>query len=260
MRFLIRTIESAIYPVGLVWLVLTFAGIVYYRKKMRRTACFLFGLSAFLWLIGATPIPSWMIARLERPFANATVASAPNADAIIVLGGVINPSSHDPFGLSITSAADRVIAGVELLRLQKAPALVFGGGAAPLKGKQDLSEGLRVEHWLKTWNVATGEIIGLPACRNTHQEAERVQNLMAQRKWTNVLLVTSAFHMARAKATFEKIGVKVQPVACDFEGLPAMEGEATSFRLIPIIDHIEKLTLYLHEVLGWYYYMARGWV
>jgi hypothetical protein len=66
--------------------------------------------------------------------------------------------------------------------------------------------------------------------------------------------------MTRALATFEEQGIKAQPVACDFEGLPVMEAEGSAFRLVPAIEHVKTLTLYVHEVIGWYYYAARGWI
>lgn len=258
MTFLIRTIEALIYPIGLIWATLTISAIVLCRKK-QRGAAFLCGLlSAFLYISGATPLPEILMARLERPYASATVANAQPADAVIVLGGIMNPSIHDTFGLSVTSAADRLITGVELLRQKKVRALIIGGG--PVRTDPNSSEGMRIEQFVKTWNISGGEIIGLESCANTRQEAARVQALMTEHKWTNLILVTSAFHMARAMATFEKAGIKVRPVACDFEALPVVEGEVPAFRLVPIIDHIKNLNLYLHEVLGWYYYAARGWI
>jgi uncharacterized SAM-binding protein YcdF (DUF218 family) len=135
---------------------------------------------------------------------------------------------------------------------------VSGGPAR--SGERDISEGKRVESWLKTWNVASGEIVGLPACANTHEEALRSREVMAERHWTNAILVTSGYHMRRALATFRKEGINVHPVACDFEGLPMTEGEISGFRIVPIVEHFKTLTLYMHEVVGWCYYKVRGWI
>jgi uncharacterized SAM-binding protein YcdF (DUF218 family) len=208
--------------------------------------------------MGATPIPEFLIARLERPFADATVEKATLADVVIILGGNVNPSAHDTFEVSLNSSADRIVTGIELLRQKKAPAMIVGGGTARI-ATEDVSEGRRVEHWLKTWDVAPGEIIGLPACVNTHEEAVHAQEIMASHHWTNAILVTSAFHMRRALATFGKQGIRVRPVACDFEGLSVTEGKL-GIRIVPIIDHLKTLTLYVHEMIGYCYYFARGWI
>ena len=259
MRFLIRTLESISYPVGLVWFCLTIAAILLLRKKQRGAAFFCALLSAILYVSGATPLPEYLIARLERPFANANVANAQPADAVIVLGGYMTGSAHDSFGLNATSASDRYITGMELMRQKKVRAMILGGGPMYAEGKVT-SEGLRVEKFLKTWNVAPGEIIGLEACEDTRQEANRARLVAAEHKWTNLVVVTSAFHMKRALATLQKAGLQVRPVACDFEGLPVLEGDDLGFRIVPIVDRIKTLTLYLHEIIGWYYYQSRGWI
>jgi uncharacterized SAM-binding protein YcdF (DUF218 family) len=259
MFFIVRTLESLIYPIGLIWVFLTVAAIVFYRRKHRRAAIGCAILSAFLFVGGATPAPEWLMARLERPYANATVGNAAPADVAIVLGGNLIPSAHDTFEISLTSSADRIVAGVELLRQKKVGALIIGGGGARLRS-HDVSEGKRVENFLKTWNVAPGAVIGLEQCENTREEALRARTVMAEHKWTNAIVVTSAFHMPRALATLRKQGIDARPVACDFEALPVMEREVTSFRLVPVLDHLRNLTLYIHEMLGWYYYAARGWI
>ena len=259
MLSIVRTLESLIYPVGFLWLSLVVLTITFWRRRLLGPAKACGVLVAFLYLIGATPIASFLMARLERPFANCTVENARSADVVIVLGGNVNASAHDTFQISLNSSADRIVAGVELLRLKKANAMIAGGGTAKI-GSDDASEGKRVENWLRTWKVTDGEIIGLPACANTREEALRSQALMQEHHWTNAILVTSASHMARAMATFQKQGIRVKPVACDFEGLPVVESKSLGFRLVPVMEHLKTLTLYLHEVIGWYYYSARGWI
>jgi uncharacterized SAM-binding protein YcdF (DUF218 family) len=259
MLFIMRTLESLLYPIGFVWLCITVLAIALWRKKARRAggACAL--LSVFVYLGGATPIPEHLISRLERPFANATAATAARADVVIVLGGNLSPSAHDSFEISLNSSADRIVTGVEVLRLKKVGAMIFSGGPAGI-GTNRMSEGKRVVNWLNTWNVASGEIIGLAPCLNTHDEALRVREVMAERHWTNAIRVTSAYHLPRALATFRKQGIDVRPVACDFEGLPVMERDIAGIRLVPLLERLKILTLYVHEVIGWYYYAARGWI
>jgi uncharacterized SAM-binding protein YcdF (DUF218 family) len=259
MLFIVRTLESILYPVGFVWLCLVVMTIAFWRKKLPGPAKGCGALAVFLYVTGATPVPEFLVAQLERPFANSTVANAAPADVVIVLGGNVNPSTHDSFEISLNSSADRIVTGIELLRQKKAGALIIGGGTARIATKE-ISEGKRVENWLTRWGVAPGEVIGLPACVNTREEALRSRELMAEHHWTNAIVVTSGFHMARALATFQKQGISVRPVACDFEGLSVVEGEMPSLRIVPIIDHLKILTLYMHEWIGWHYYAARGWI
>jgi uncharacterized SAM-binding protein YcdF (DUF218 family) len=258
MTYFLRTIEALFYPIGLIWVSMTISAIVLWRKKQRGVAfvCGLFGV--FLYAIGALPIPELLMARLERPFVERTVANAEKADAVIVLGGMMNPSRHETFGFSLSPAADRLMTGIEILRQKKAGALIIGGGVMGRENRT--SEGERLAEFVKTWNVTPGEVIGLAGCLNTHEEALRARQVTTERGWTNLILVTSAYHMPRALATFSKAGLNVRAVACDFEALPVLEGDVAGFRLVPIIDHVQNFTLYMHEVIGWYYYWLRGWI
>lgn len=258
--FISRNLEALLYPLGLAWLALALATFWYLRKKRCRSAFCAGSLSLILWLVGATPLPELLLSTLEKPFRENTVAKAPSANAIIVLGGFIDPSAHDAFGFSVNSATDRIITGVELLRAGKAPALLIGGGPSILDGKPS-SEGAHVQAWLKSWKVVpNAEILTLGPCRNTRDEALATRALLQQRSWTNVILVTSAFHMSRALATFRKHGIDAHPVACDFEGLPAIEGQGANWRVVPIMDHVNSLNLFIHELIGCAYYKLRGWI
>src|SRR3954464_13495430 len=105
MLFIVRTLESILYPIGFIWVCLTVIAILLWRKKARKAAMACALLSAILWLLGATPIPEFLIARLERPFASASVEKAEPADVVIILGGNANPSAHDTFEISLNSSA-----------------------------------------------------------------------------------------------------------------------------------------------------------
>ena len=255
MTFFLRTIESLFYPIGFIWISLTISAVVLWRKK-QRGAAFLCGFfSAFLYAVGALPIPELLMARLDVFFVNANRCSKRRRRHRPADDGRL--SRHETFSFSLSPAADRLVTGVELLRQKKARGLIIGGGI--IGTKNDDSEGARLAQFVKTWNVAPGEIIGLAGCANTREEALRAREVATQHGWTNLILVTSAYHMPRALAAFSKAGLQVHPIACDFEALPVLEGDAAGFRLVPIIDHVQNFTLYMHEVIGWYYYWLRGW-
>lgn len=55
--------------------------------------------------------------------------------------------------------------------------------------------------------------------RNTSQNAEYSAEIPAQQGINRILLVTSAYHMLRAKGLFEAQGLEVFPVATDHEVL-----------------------------------------
>jgi uncharacterized SAM-binding protein YcdF (DUF218 family) len=67
------------------------------------------------------------------------------------------------------------------------------------------------------------------------------------------LLVTSAWHMPRAMATFEKAGWNVTPYPVDFR-----TGRSTPWTDYSLSDGAAKWQLVLHELLGLWVYQLTG--
>jgi len=87
---------------------------------------------------------------------------------------------------------------------------------------------------------------------NTHDEAMAVAGLARQRGWRRVILVTNAWHMPRAAATFKKAGVNVLRSPC---------GDSCADMIHPtnLGDRLRALGCWLHEAVGYRVYRARGW-
>jgi uncharacterized SAM-binding protein YcdF (DUF218 family) len=112
-----------------------------------------------------------------------------HADAIIVL-------SDDNF------YADRVTRAAELMRDGKASLVVASGRRLrPYAGIAEL-----MQHDLIERGVAKEKILVFPHdADSTRSEAEALANLVTEKKWTTVLLVTSNYHTRRARYVFRKI-------------------------------------------------------
>ena len=52
---------------------------------------------------------------------------------------------------------------------------------------------------------------------NTAEESVAVKDLMAERQLNKIILVTSSFHMPRAKLLFDQAGVETYPYPTDFK-------------------------------------------
>lgn len=251
-------IESLIMPVGILWLfllVLTYYGLT---KKHWRLGFFSGLMALGLWIVGATPLPVYLLAQLERPYAGVKLADLPPADAIVILGGVLEPSRNDPFGFQINGASDRVLTGVELAKFRKAKVLVIGGGGQERGGKMFL-ESHQIANWIARWQLSPLPVVPLPRSLNTRDEATHTLELLTKHNHRRVLLVSSAFHLRRATAVFRAAGLDAQPVGCDFMALSQLE-DPPAWSVVPSLGRIEMLSLYLHEQIGWLYYQLRGWV
>ncbi|MFM9101790.1 MAG: YdcF family protein, partial [Cyanobium sp.] len=89
-----------------------------------------------------------------------------------------------------------------------------------------------------------------PFVRNTAEEARAVAAQLP--RGSRVLLVTSAFHMTRARALFARQGLEVVPYPVDFQSRGAWAGSVwTDFRYwLPTADGLESSSRALREVLG----------
>jgi uncharacterized SAM-binding protein YcdF (DUF218 family) len=253
-----RVFEVLLEPVGFLWLALLIGACVLAGRKRPLVAFFLFLLALVLWLFGASPLPAHLLAAIERPYDRRPQTVVTNADAVVMLGGTHSFTSRGMFGIEWGETSDRMVTALELMRQGHAPALVLGGAKYRLNG-EDRPDSELIEDWIRSWKLPAGRVLLLGICVSTRDEAVRVAQLAAREKWKRVILVSSGYHLRRAEATFRKLGIEVIPVGCDFVGLDGSEAEHP-WSLVPHLEGLRILRLYLHEQIGWLYYSWKGWV
>jgi len=214
--------------------------------------------AVLLFVLGSLPWPEALVAAREAPHAEHSAVTAARVDAVVMLGGILEPSSHDPFGFALGAGSQRLIVAFEVAREAEATALVLGG-SGPLPGKPGVPAASLLCGWVRQQNLYRGEILHLGICQNTHDEAIRLNQLKAERGWKRIAIVTSAAHMQRAEATFRKLNGPVATVACDFRvyGVPQRSWASFPF---PQTGRMMLLHDYLHEMVGYWVYRWRGWI
>ncbi len=257
--FLLRQALRLIQPVGFTWLVLIVLSVVLWRRRIRRPACVSGALVLLITLCGGTDLPGFLLRGLERPWAGVKIAELPACDAVIVLGGGTEPSRYEVGGMHLTKAGDRLIMGLELMRLGKAPVLLLGGGAATFEDGERIEADV-VKTMLASWKLpATAQVESLGRSANTREEAEKVAALAKARGWNRVLIATSACHMRRTLGVFRTAGVGVVAAPCNF--LTTVSTAPVPFRIgVPGWEGFEKISLWVHEKIGWAVYRRRGWI
>jgi len=217
---------------------------------------------AVLWL-SSTPIVSHLAIRIAEGWAERRLAAdASPSNAIVVLseGRDIAPGKA---AVSEWRDADRFFGGVELFTAGKAPLLVFTGGAAPWEHSATL-EGDILADYATALGVPARQIAKTSRAENTEQEARAVSTLLhrllASSRWREgplrVLLVTSAFHMPRARTQFERAGFSVTPFPVDFQGPP--DGTVPGLGLLPSAAALRQTEMAMREGYGrLYYFLVR---
>ena len=201
MIYLSKLLPLFVLPVGIT-LLLILAGLLFHKRALIWT-----GLVVLL--LSSTPAVSSLAVRMAEGWAErGAAADAPAADAIVVLSEmrVVAPGKA---AVSEWNDGDRFFGGVELLKARRAPLLVFTGGASPWEPNA-ASESDLLAGFAKAMAIPDSQVLVTPRVFNTAEEAAAVATLLrgrrkepsAQREPTRVLLVTSAFHMPRARRLF----------------------------------------------------------
>ena len=188
--------------------------------------------------------------------------SFPTADAIVCLGGGMNGATNEVHGANICPGGDRVWMAARLWKRGKAPKVICTG-----PGCAASTRGLLLD-----FGVPETAMEFIEEARNTEEEAKRVQGLMFDVRGSvpdfkpqtsnvkldgsrpRVLLVTSAWHMRRAKLMFEKYApqIEVVPAPTDFEATVGAD-EGFKFReLLPGVATMNEA--YLREWVGYFGY------
>lgn len=154
------------------------------------------------------PVGDWLLEPLESQYpANPPLAGPP--DGIIVLGGAVETEKWRATGqVHLNDQAERVTEGIVLaLRYPTARIILSGGGATlgPIGG--DVPSEAEVMAALFTeMGVPRDRLLLEDQSRNTAGNAENSYALVQPKPGQHWLLVTSASHMPRAMAAFERAG------------------------------------------------------
>lgn len=252
MIYLHKILPFFLLPMGLT-LLLVLSGLV----LCRRALCWL-GIVVF-WLAGLPFVANFAMRTAEGWQIRQPIATLAEADAIVVLsGGRVLAPGNPP--VSEWDDADRFFAGVELYKAGKAPLLIFTGGWIPWQPQLQPEGQVLISYAVKiglqhAHMLTTGKVI------NTAEEAHAVADLLAASKEggeakSRVLLVTSAFHMRRAKLLFERVGLDVIPFPVDFQ--VSTGRELTPLDFLPSVNSLSRTETALREFYGILFYRMAG--
>ena len=202
------------------------------------------GWAAVVWLyLWMTPIMTLVVGvPLEREFLVdgrvPAVETFPEADAIVLLGGSMGIETNLSQCAEMWTSADRVWQAARLWKAGKAPKVIATG-----KGAVDTTLPL-----LRDLGVPS-ECISFCDARNTEEEAKAIGQADFQIARPKVLLVTSAWHMKRARLMFEKYAPEVEVICApaDFENSMTA---ARGLSLVPDFNLFALNSVAFHEWVG----------
>jgi uncharacterized SAM-binding protein YcdF (DUF218 family) len=233
----------------LTWaLVLVVASIAWRR---RRAAPWLAAAAVtVLWVFAVEPVADGLTGLAERG-VRSTMRPGVTYDAAIVLGGGIDPGASCESGEpELNPAGDRMVAGFELFRAGRVRNLLLSAGGPDASEPVEADFGALLYRRL---GVPPERIVVERDSRNTRENAERSADIVRQRGWSSLLLVTSAMHMPRAAAAFRRVGLTfdVLPVDRRYGRRP--------WTVLPRTEVLDRSTWALRELAGRLVYRAMGY-
>jgi len=238
----------------LIWILIALFIALFTKKEKRRQRALL--VATVLLLVFTNPFISneaWLLwERGPKP-----IAEMPSYDAAIILTGLteLSKSPHDR--VYTNKGADRVLHTIQLYKLGKCRNIIVSGGTGSLK-ERFAPEAVGLQKILLNAGVPDSAILLEDKSRNTYENAQFTKKLLDKHPdLQKLLLVTSAFHMRRSEACFQKAGVQADTYPADFYTYDRTWD--LDKLIVPnekVLFHWQKL---IHEIAGYLIYKVVGY-
>ncbi|MCF8303775.1 MAG: YdcF family protein [Bacteroidales bacterium] len=255
MFFYISKIAS--YLLAPVFWILLLMVIALLIKNPRRSKRFLLFTVIFTYLLMNHFIVDEFMRKWEVPVTpdNELAAQYP---AGIVLGGDIIDIDKSNDRLIFRSNADRLLQAVDLYKEGRIKKIIVSGGSGHMI-YTEVYEAAYMEDFLVDIGIPAGDILVDSVSNNTHQNAINTKELLGDAYDDHTyLLITSAVHMKRALACYEKVGFSVKPYSTN-----KMVGHRLynyEHLFVPNLDSLIFWRLLIHEYVGYLAYWIMGYV
>ena len=260
--FLSKILPPLIYPIGISFLLLAFSFFFYQKQRFHKVLLYL--VLFIIFLSGNRYVASAFARSLEWQFNQQ--GEIPSTEVIVLLGGATESISFPRPTVEVNGAGDRILYAHHLFQEGKAKYILLSGGSID---------------WLETGNTPAQDMadilleLGVPEqnlwlennSKNTYENALECKKILSEHKIDRIILVTSASHMPRALALFEKQGLQVIPAPTDYtitqsswEQLTHPNLAGLFLNLLPGVDNISLVTKTLKEYIGILVYTMQGWM
>lgn len=235
----------------ILWVFL-FIIIAFFTKKNKKT--FLF-IGLFILYFFTSPLVFNVLSKFVE-IKQSKISETSNYEYGILLGGI---ASLDASGDVIQFSANvtRLISALDLYRAGKISKILISAGG------HNTSEIERVEaYFLKKYMIRNGipenDILIEYKSINTHQNALFSAKILKPKiNKSSYLLITSSYHLKRAKLCFEHEGFNIDGFASDRLGdIPKLK----ILQIIPSGGMFYKWHYILHEIIGQIAYKLMGYI
>ena len=261
--YLSKLLPLLVYPLGLAVIILIVALALEKRSHWRK------GLTlaalALLWLASNRWVSYGLARTLE--WRHLPEDRSPRAPVIVVLGGGTESADPPRPMTEVNAAGDRVLYAARLYHEGAAPHILVSGGNLEFSTARGATPAEEMADLLSLTDVPVEAVWIQAESQNTYEDALYSAQMLAEQEINEIILVTSAMHMPRSLALFEKQGLDVTPAPVDFT--ITQQNWENAFKpgldefliyLLPNASSLGLTTNVLKEYLGMLVYGLRGWL
>ncbi len=232
-----KLITAFIIPPGIFILAFFILSFFLKSKKLKTIS---FGITILFYLLSITPVKDALITPLERTYSQPE--GFLNANAIVVLGG-----GYYKNGNLSGETVKRLLAGVYLSYKTKIPLILSGVDIKYLPKNTPIVKIIDA--------IDLGNIYEDIKSKDTIQNAAQSYKICTRyinQDCSSIILVTSAYHMPRAKMLFDRFFKNVIPYPVDYK--EDLRYNLRSF--LPNMSDLENSTKAIREYIGIMYYFV----
>ena len=245
MIYLHKILPLFVLPIML-FIIVILIGLIKNKKKLIYIA------ASVLYII-STPIFSNNFFKIvEGGEYRKPISTIDTADAIVVLSGMLEINEVGDSTYVEWGDPDRFFGGIALIKSGKAQKLVFTGGKMPWD-KAKKTEGEVLKDYAISNGIPSEKIFVTEDVENTAEEAVAVKELISPSK--RIILVTSAYHIYRAKRLFEKQGFEVIPYRVDYK--TSRNNHITFMDFLPSASNLQLIETEIREIIGILFYLIK---
>jgi uncharacterized SAM-binding protein YcdF (DUF218 family) len=226
-------------------------------KKAKRKRNLSIAGVVLLYLFSLPVIADRLINAWEVPAVSQDSLTEKPYEAIIVLGG-LSFWDHELNRIQFNRSSDRIFQALDVYKKGIAKKIIISGGSGSMRYPDD-KESIFIKNFLVGIGFKNEDILIESLSRNTYENALYTKDLIDELNMTGpFLLSTSAFHMKRSMACFERQGIKATPYSTDRysgEFKPHIEGF-----IVPSQSAINVWETLLHEWFGYFTYKIMGYL
>ncbi len=254
---LIKFLSLPLYPLGFT-LTLLLAGLFlpFHLKKVKKPLVIV--SFCVLYLFSIHPVSRLLIGVLEKQYQEVLPHNRTDIPIVILGGGGAHFASFDHYP-EINQAGDRILHGARLYKRGVSDRIIPTGGGVWLTERGFSEAHHHALILMDLFGIDSSSLILEPFSRNTYEHGHYVgailDSLEMQRE---IILVTSASHMPRSVAVFQKHGFKVYTAPIDFYSRGKLIKNPTE--LFPAASALDLSTRAMHEYYGFIGYWILRWL